>query len=636
MSDIEDIIKIPNVQNVHTINKPNVIKKIKITKLNEELIIPFLKAIINEVGKPNMTPTDASIEKTIQKIRRNKKDFPFSDTLSKIQMYEIFKIHFKDEKINDTFRRYLIKKIMRNESGVLVFTGVLDPKPDGTEFSCPKKCSYCPTETNLEGKPTQPKSYLSSEPAMLRALMSNFDMKGQLTDRINGYIKQGNINITESINESFKLECIFSGGTWESYNYDYRNKVINELYWAANTFIEERPMLSIEEEQEINMTSKFRIIGLTLETRPDFITWKSIKDYLRWGVTRIQIGVQHYDDKILEGVNRDCTTLILIKALIMLKSACLKVVCHLMPDLPGSSPELDIWMFDQAINNPDLQFDDVKVYPTAICQSSDPNLIVTSEISDWYRQGKYVPYAEKSLDDLINVLIYYKEHIQPWVRIQRMVRDIPKKSIESGYKKISNLRQIIQDKMKYEGKTCNCIRCKEIGSNTNHLKSIRLVVYKYKASGGIEYFISFQAHTNFTFYDYLKYFIFLIYYYINAMIGKKVWWNGNPNTYAAIIGFCRLRIDTNPGGGVIKVLNGCALLRELHVYGQSVSVGSAGNIGITGQHMGYGMLLVKTAEEISIQNKLKKVAVISGVGVRKYYENKCGYSLEDTFMIKHL
>jgi len=596
---------------------------------NENKIKAFVKTLMERVGKLEHKTTTSEIEKITKEIRKlpNIKYMP-----SKIEMREVYEKYYIDQKINDTFKRYMIKRAMRSDSGVLVVTNVLHPKPDGTEFSCPKKCSYCPTETDLLGNPTQPKSYLSSEPAMLRALQYNFDMKGQMYDRIRAYIKQGNINMS-ILGGSIKLEVILSGGTWESYSLDYRDRVINELYWAANTYENERTILSLEEEIKINMTSKFRIIGLTIETRPDFITWTGIKKYLNYGVTRIQLGVQHYDDKILEGINRDCTTQDLINAIRKLKSVGLKVVCHLMPDLPGSSPELDKWMFDQALYNPDLQFDDVKIYPTAVCQTSSPDLIVKSDIADWYRDGKFIPYAEKCIDDLKNVLVYYKERVPKWVRIQRLIRDIPKQSIKAGYEGISNLRQVIQEEMMRDKKVCNCLRCKEIGDNMDHLNSVSLTVVNYLASEGQEYFISIEAHSKFDWFDYLKYGIFMIYYFFNYIFGKKVWWPGNIRTYVANIGFCRLRIDSNPGLGKIKELEGCALIREVHVYGQSVNVGSTGK---SGQHNGFGQLLVKTAEEISKQHNFNKVAVISGVGVREYYKNKCGYHLEGTYMIKNI
>jgi elongator complex protein 3 len=198
---------------------------------------------------------------------------------------------------------------------------------------------------------------------------------------------------------------------------------------------------------------------------------------------------------------------------------------------------------------------------------------------------------------------------------------------------MSNLRQVIQEEMTKNGKVCNCLRCKEIGDNMEHLNSVSLVVEKYEASEGIEYFISIEAHSKFSFMDYVSYFMFLIYYFYNAFFGKKVWWSGNLKTYAANIGFCRLRIDPNPGSGKIKELNGCALIREVHVYGQAVNVGSS---GISGQHNGFGQKLVKTAEEISKQHKYNKIAVISGVGVREYYKNKCGYHLEGTYMVRNI
>jgi len=420
--------------------------------LNEYTIKLFVKDLIKYVGSPNDSVEIINIELAIFRLRQKYKLQP-----SKSQMRYIYDKYFSDQKLNYTLGRYLIKKACRSRSGVLVSTIVLRPDV----FSCPKKCSYCPTETDLNGNPTQPKSYLSSEPAMLRAIKYNFDIKGQIWDRIKAYINTGNIR--DSIG-SYKMEIILSGGTWESYPYEYRNQVMNEIYWAANTFgeTENRDILNIEQEITINETSKYRIIGMTIETRPDFITKQSIRDYRRWGVTRVQIGVQHYDDKILDGINRECHTIDTIKAIKILKQTGFKIVCHLMPDLPGSNPELDKWMFDQAINNPDLQFDDVKVYPTAVCQSSDPNLLVKSDIANWYANGTYVPYAENNLTDLINVLKYYKTNIQPWIRIQRLVRDIPKQSIQAGYEKISNLRQIIQNQMKKEGTKCNCIRCMEM------------------------------------------------------------------------------------------------------------------------------------------------------------------------------
>jgi histone acetyltransferase (RNA polymerase elongator complex component) len=418
---------------------------------------------------------------------------------------------------------------------------------------------------------------------------------------------------------------------------------MNELYWAANTYeIAKgnknscRPILPIEEEIKINTTAKYRIIGLTIETRPDFINKTAIRKYCKWGVTRVQIGVQHYDDTILEKIKRECYTEDTIKAIRQLKQCGFKIVCHLMPDLPGSSPDLDRWMFKQSIINPDLQFDDVKIYPTAVCQSSNPNLIVKSDIADWYKAGTYIPYAEKNLQDLIDVLKEYKTNIQPWIRIQRLIRDIPKQSIAAGYKKVSNLRQDIQSQLKNEGRKCNCIRCMEIGDDDNLMDNAKLVVRQYEASGGREYFISVESNSKSPIcsWEYWEYTWYKITYYWNLLFyGKPTYWAGNIKTYNGLIGFCRFRIDPNPGGDIIRDLNNCGLIREVHVYGQSLGVGSN---GVSSQHRGYGKLLVKTAEEIAISNGYNRVAVIAGVGTREYYKNKCGYHLVGTYMIKNL
>ena len=197
--------------------------------------------------------------------------------------------------------------------------------------------------------------------------------------------------------DSKKMEVILSGGTWESYPLQ-SGRFILECYWAANTYRDadrSRKCLSLAEEQLINETAEFRIIGLTLETRPDYINKTSIKLYRKYGVTRIQIGVQHTDDDILQKLNRNCTLQDTKNAIMLLKQVGLKVVVHLMPDLPGSNPEKDIKMFKTVLNDPNLQFDDVKIYPTAVTKPHNDKLILKSDISDWYEQGTYVPYAKK-------------------------------------------------------------------------------------------------------------------------------------------------------------------------------------------------------------------------------------------------
>jgi ELP3 family radical SAM enzyme/protein acetyltransferase len=578
----------------------------------------FVKDFVNSL--PNVIDKNI-VDQTMNKINRKYKMYPTKNDIRNLILKE-YDINIQNKLVN-----YLIKKSMRSNSGVLVVTVVL--KPD--QFSCTKKCAYCPTETDLNGNPTQPKSYLSTEPAMLRALANNFDIKNQILDRINCYIKTGNIILDNNIENSYKIEVIVSGGTWDIYKYDYRESVINEIFYGLNTFNNNREIFSLEKEITINETAMFRCIGLTIETRPDFINKYNIINYRRWGVTRVQIGVQHYNDNILYKIKRECYLKDTIRAILLLKQCGFKIVCHLMPDLPTSSPVMDKWMFNEAINNPDLQFDDVKIYPTAVCKSSDPNLIITSEISKWYESKEYIPYAEKNINDLINVLIYYKTNIQPWVRIQRLVRDIPTQSILAGYNKFTNLRQFIQDKMNKEHLQCNCIRCKEI-KDDKCTTTPYLVVNKYLASNGIEYFISLQQHSP-SIYNYLTN---ILINFINIFVTNKFYWNGNLKTYNKILGFCRLRLDENSGGNIIKEIKDCALIREVHVYGKTQNINNKSNFFNKTQHLGYGKYLINIAEQISKNNFYNKVAVISGIGSRKYYENKCGYNLFGTYMIKKI
>jgi len=524
---------------------------------------------------------------------------------------------------------------MRKDSGVKV-VAVLTMAGSKTQFSCSENCSFCPTETDLEGNPTHPKSYVTGEPLMNRAEQVERSgethlIRGQVWARLKSYYHTG--NLTDTKNKE-KIEVIISGGTWDVMPLQYREETMNELYWGFNTFGDEnpRPMLSVEEEIIINeTTAKYVVIGLTIETRPDFINKTAIKNYLRWGVTRVQIGVQHYDDEILEKLNRGCYTPHTIKATALLKSVGLKVVVHLMPDLPGSSPEKDIEMFDRALSDPDLQFDDLKIYPCAVVKSSRKDRIVTSKIAEWHNEGSYIPYSEKNIDDLIRVCTYYKTRVPPHVRIQRLVRDLPSTNIEAGYKKTTNLRQVIHDRMAKDGKRCLCIRCMEIKDRTELLDKTHLVVRPYAASGGTEYHITVEAVTNYWNPEYIW---FCVCSFILGLFGIRSWYAGQLDNYIGCVGFLRLRIDPNPGAGFVDELVGAGLIREVHIYGSAIGIGDTTTIG--SQHRGYGRLLVKTAEDIIKNNGLNKSAVISGVGSREYYKNKCGYFKEGTYMVKFL
>jgi ELP3 family radical SAM enzyme/protein acetyltransferase len=492
---------------------------------------------------------------------------------------------------NLNVKNLIIKKKQKSDSGVLVITVLTSAHPeyidkDGNyqigKFSCKHDCAYCPNEKAHDGNNwvDQPRSYLFSEPAVLRANENNFDAIKQINARLSTLVEMGH--------SADKLEIIVLGGTWSEYPEEYQEKFITEIYYAANVFlnIHKREMLSLEEEIYINENeSNIHIIGLTLETRPDTITLEEIKKFRKYNCTRIQLGVQHTHNDVLKKINRGHNIECVYDAIKLLKENCYKVDIHLMPNLPGSSYIKDKEMLEASLYDERLQVDQYKIYPTAI--------VPWTKIKKWYEDGSYVPYSDLELYELIKD---FKQKVQKWKRLNRIIRDIPSSYISGGYdKKYVNMRQLLQNDMKKNNWKCNCIRCREIGSNKVDVNDIELKIIKYDASYGMEYFISYETS---------KY----------------------------LIGFLRLRIN-GKNANTLDILKDCALIRELHVYSNLNSVGY--NIDQSMQHKGFGKKLIKEAEEIAINNKVYKMAIISGTGVRNYYK-KQGYELKDTYMIKYL
>jgi ELP3 family radical SAM enzyme/protein acetyltransferase len=513
-------------------------------------------------------------------------------------------------------------KAFRSESGVMVITVVASPTPDGQPFSCEFNCHYCPAEPAHKGNgfQEQPRSYIFNEPGVRRANRNGFDAILQFRDRARTYIVNG-LPVD-------KIELIILGGTWHSYPADYRESFIRDLFYAANTLMDDgfhdgmaREKKDILAEHRINETSGARIIGVTIETRPDQITADNIVELRRHGVTRVQLGVQHTDDQILKLINRRCTTKTTIDAFRMLKDCGFKVDMHLMPDLPGSSVEKDRKMFEHVLNSPDLQADQWKIYP---CMT-----IPWTEISKWYEDGSYKPYTETLVDTVIDgvlkpanplfeLLMEVKNKVHPWIRLNRVIRDIPEVYMVNddkieGVKGFGNMRQFLQSTMEKRGMECKCIRCREVKGRKTDLSQARLVTRSYEASGGTEYFLSYEGT--------------------------------DQNTNKTIIyGFLRLRLSLLAGSvlkrsvkrialPVFPELDGAALIRELHVYGSVVKVNHDRKKNV--QHSGFGSRLIQAAEEIAINHGYNKISVISGVGVRDYYRSK-GYLDGQYFLNKDL
>lgn len=541
-----------------------------------------------------------------------------------------------DIKRNQNLERFMRLKVSRGNSGVVVITTFMS----GTQFGntnniknggCPENCHYCPFEKDDNGIPTQPRSYLSTEPGNKRATQNKHHPVGQLFDRVNTLEKMGHISSFSDV--SSKIEVIISGGTFNFFPEDYIIWYVTSTYYALNVYYDYtsskklREMLSLEEEQKINETASLRMIGLTIETRPDRLygendMFEVVKFFRELGVTRVQIGIQHTDDSILKYVNRNCTNQKNKDGIKILKQNGFKTDIHLMLDLPMPSVDLesldyhkynyvidnmekkineqipdnikcnvirDLMMIDEIINDPDYQADQWKVYPTETTPFT--------KILEWYENEKYVPYAEFKNGILLeSVIVYLKTLIHDYIRINRIVRDIPPESIYGGIK-APDMRNNILIEMKKLGKKCNCIRCREVKGYYSDNISLKLFINKYESSGGIEYFISYEN------------------------IDKTI-----------LYGMIRLRINKDISM-VNPILYNCALIRELHVYGIHSGIGDNTNISI--QHKGIGKKLIKVAEEIAYKNGCNNIVVISGVGVREYYR-KNGFTDYYTYMIKNV
>ncbi len=470
-------------------------------------------------------------------------------------------------KKNPKLEKILTRRSVRTLSGVTIITSLVKPYP------CPGNCVYCPLDVRM------PKSYLSEEPAAARALALKFDPYKQVVKRLEALENNGH--------PTDKVELIVKGGTWNAYPLQYQFWFILESFRAANetpkkltsTSTIEKLKKELIKQQKINEKSAHRIIGITLETRPDSISEKTLWQMREQGCTRLELGVQHTDEKILTLVKRGHTAEQVKTAMQLAKNFGFKVDFHLMPQLPGATPEKDLAMLTEIFENPAFRPDMIKIYPCSVVKGS--------ELFEWFQEGKYHSYPTEKL---IQILKKFKSEIPVYARISRLIRDIPGQLIENG-NKITNLRQVIQSEMKAEGTFCRCLRCREAGHmNLKNIKDLSPVLFieKYEASGGEEYFLSFED--------------------------KK---------RQVVFAFCRLRI--------IPPVS--AFIRELHTYGQLVSIGKYDKA--SSQHQGLGKKLLKEAEKIAKKNRCQELSVISGIGVRDYYR-ELGYKLKHTYMVKKL
>jgi elongator complex protein 3 len=380
-----------------------------------------------------------------------------------------------------------------------------------------------------------------------------------------------------------KIEMIIMGGTFLSYSHEYQHRFIKGCYDALNGVISG----SLKEAQKTNESAQHRCVGLCIETRPDWCREEDICRMIEFGATRVELGVQTLDDKIYETGRRGHGVKEVGEATRMLKEAGIKVHYHWMPGLPGSTPEHDLELSKVMFENESFKPDGLKLYPTMVVEGT--------VLYEWYRSGMYQPYDK---DTMINLLADIKELVPKYVRISRVLRDIPAKYIMAGLK--DSLREPLKLVMGKKGISCKCIRCREYGHKVNLGLSVgepKLNRMDYEASGGHEIFLSFE------------------------------------DEFMTLFGLLRLRIQKNlsksPGVG-----GDAALVRELHVYGPEVMLGNKDIEAV--QHKGMGKSLLAEAERIATDEfGINKMAILSGVGAREYYRTE-GYKLENGYMVKEL
>jgi elongator complex protein 3 len=347
----------------------------------------------------------------------------------------------------------------------------------------------------------------------------------------------------------------------------------------------------VDEAVAFGEHSVIKCIGLTIETRPDYCLRPHLSQMLRYGCTRLEIGVQSIYEDVARDTNRGHTVKAVTECFEMSKDAGYKIVAHMMPDLPNVGWERDMEQFREFFENPAFRVDGLKLYPTLVIRGTG--------LYELWRTGRYRNYPPNVLVDLVARILAL---VPPWTRLYRIQRDIPMPLVTSGVE-YGNLRELALARMKDLGLECRDVRTREAGIQDIHHRvrpdQIELVRRDYVANGGWETFLAYE----------------------------------DPKQ-DILVGLLRLRqcgvhtFRSELKGGKVSIV------RELHVYGTAVPIHSRDPTQF--QHQGFGTLLMEEAERIAREEHGSiKLAVISGVGTRHYYR-KLGYELDGPYMSKWL
>lgn len=488
--------------------------------------------------------------------------------------------------------RRLQMKPIRTSSGVAPVTVLTRPA------GCPGQCIFCPDADGM------PKSYLPDEPGARRAAQCGFDPYKQVATRLATFKAMGHT--------AEKVELLILGGTWAAYAMQYRLWFVQRCFEAMNdgtddaepgdaedgVALERVSWTTLAAAQLANETAVHRNVGLVVETRPDWVTPDEIVRMRRLGVTKVQLGVQSLDDRILALNQRGHDVAAIRRAMGLLRAAGFKLHVHWMPNLLGASPESDRTDFARLWSDPALRPDELKIYPCSIIEGT--------ALYELWRQGQYRPYTD---EELVALVAECKQMIPPYCRVNRVFRDIPADDIVAGSKR-SNLRQLVHAYLQAHGGQCRCIRCREVRETIVDEAALgegalRLVVHEYEAAGADEMFLGYETGQD------------------------------------RLAGFLRLSLPRHAGGRALAAetagvwaalpeLARAALIREVHVYGPALGIG-AGSAG-EAQHLGLGRRLVAEARARARSHGFERLAVISAIGTRRYYEAQ-GFERGEFYMI---
>lgn len=493
---------------------------------------------------------------------------------------------------NETFEHSLRTRKVRSLSGVTPFAVMTKP------FTCPGLCTFCPQDLNM------PKSYLSDEPAGQRAQAVDFDPYLQVKNRLDQLLATGH--------HTGKVELIVIGGTFSAYPDEYKQQFFLGMYHAINGFPHpgtrrkrqrrkgdiSKIATLLKKQQIINETAKNRIVGISVETRPDWVTDKEVRLFRQLGVTKVQLGVQAFDAQILKNIRRGHSLRPVAQATKLLRNAGFKICYHYMPNLPGSTPSKDIAMAKIMYQDRRFKPDYVKIYPTQVI----PKTVLYQQ---WQR-GEFSTYDDKTM---MAVLTKIKLLTPRWCRIDRLVRDISKQWVAGGTI-VTNMRQLIQHQLKQSGKKCQCIRCREVKDSLD--PDFKEEKSNGHISGSKPSAPKFHCQT------------------IETLGGNELFLTFETNRY--LYSLLRLRLPNKQQQMLFPELQHAAIIREIHTFGTMTPL-TTRKQGRQ-QHQGFGKQLLAKAEGYATQAGYSKIAVISATGTRNYYR-KHGYQLEGLYMTKY-